>query len=660
MMDLQTDGRRRVVIEGLSQEVDGGRFPAKRTVGDVVRVEADIFGDGHDSVAARVLYRHENSKEWTWAQMLLFDNDRWFGEFNVTELGRYRFKFEAWVDHFETWRHDLVKRIAAETDTDVDYQIGAALIEATAAEVTDKKDAAWLTMRAALLRTGKNLAARRQAGEDEALYGLMVKYPHRPYVTESDRELVIVVDPVQARFSAWYELFPRSTASEAGRHGTFKDCEARLPYIAEMGFDVVYFPPIHPIGVQFRKGKNNSTEAKAGDVGSPWAIGGAAGGHKDIFAELGTIEDFRGFVKASKELGISVALDIAFQVSPDHPYVKWHEDWFLKRPDGTIQYAENPPKKYQDIYPFNFETADWRALWEELKSVFDYWIAQGVTIFRVDNPHTKAFPFWEWAIAEIKKTDPETLFLAEAFTRPKVMYRLAKLGFSQSYTYFPWRDDKEGITKYITELAKTPVREFFRPNQWPNTPDILTAYLQIGGPAVFQIRLLLVATLGANYGIYGPAFELMESKPVREGSEEYLNSEKYEVRHWDLERKDSLRPLIAKVNKIRKENEALQSDWTVEFHPVDNERLICYSKQSVDKSDVIVVVVNLDPRTTQWGFVTLPLESLAIAADRPYTVEDLLTGARYEWNGPRNYVSLNPQDLPGHVLRIVRDDEEED
>ena len=580
MTDLQIDGRRRVIIEGLSPEVDGGRFPAKRTVGDVVRVEADIFGDGHDLVAARVLYRHENSKEWTWAQMLLFDNDRWFGEFKVTELGRYRFKFEAWVDHFETWRQDLVKRIAAETDTDVDYQIGAALIEATAAEVTDKKNAAWLTMRAALLRTGKNLAARRQAGTDDALYGLMVKYPHRPYVTESDRELVIVVDPVQARFSAWYELFPRSTAVEAERHGTFKDCAARLPYIAEMGFDVVYLPPIHPIGVQFRKGRNNSTEAKAGDVGSPWAIGGAAGGHKDILADLGTIEDFRAFVKSAKQLGISVALDIAFQVSPDHPYVKWHEDWFLKRPDGTIQYAENPPKKYQDIYPFNFETADWRALWEELKSVFDYWIAQGVTIFRVDNPHTKAFPFWEWAIAEIKKTDPEVLFLAEAFTRPKVMYRLAKLGFSQSYTYFPWRDDKEGITKYITELAKTPVREFFRPNQWPNTPDILTAYLQIGGPAVFQIRLLLAATLGANYGIYGPAFELMESKPVREGSEEYLNSEKYEVRHWDLERKDSLRPLIAKVNKIRRENEALQSDWTVEFHPVDNERLICYSKQS--------------------------------------------------------------------------------
>ena len=349
----------------------------------------------------------------------------------------------------------------------------------------------------------KDETKRRQAGTDDALYELMVRYPHRPYVTESDRELMLVVDPVKARFSAWYELFPRSTSLEAGRHGTFKDCEARLPYVAEMGFDVVYFPPIHPIGVQFRKGRNNSTEAKAGDVGSPWAIGGAAGGHKDILGELGTIEDFRDFVKAAKGLGISVALDIAFQVSPDHPYVKWHEDWFLKRPDGTIQYAENPPKKYQDIYPFNFETKDWKALWEELKSVFDYWIAQGVTIFRVDNPHTKAFPFWEWAIAEIKKVEPEVLFLAEAFTRPKVMYRLAKLGFSQSYTYFPWRDDKAGITKYITELAQTPVREFFRPNQWPNTPDILTAYLQVGGAAVFQIRLLLAATLGRTMGSMG-------------------------------------------------------------------------------------------------------------------------------------------------------------
>ena len=671
MMDLQMDGRRRVVIEGLSPEVDGGRFPAKRTVGDVVRVEADIFTDGHDSVAARVLYRHESVKEWSWAPMRLFDNDRWAGEFEVTKLGRYRFKFEGWVDHFETWRKDLAKRITAETDADVDYEIGAALIDATAKEIADKKDAAWLTMRAALLRSDKKAAPRRQAGTDEALHGLMVKYPLRPYVTESDRELVIVVDPVQARFSAWYELFPRSIATtattgiaEGGRHGTFKDLEARLPYIAEMGFDVVYLPPIHPIGVQFRKGRNNSTDANAGDVGSPWAIGGGAGGHKDILAELGTIEEFRGFVKAAKGMGLSVALDIAFQVSPDHPYVKWHEDWFLKRPDGTIQYAENPPKKYQDIYPFNFETADWKALWEELKSVFDYWIAQGVTIFRVDNPHTKAFPFWEWAIAEIKKSEPEVLFLAEAFTRPKVMYRLAKLGFSQSYTYFPWREKKQEITEYITELAKPPVRDFFRPNQWPNTPDILTGFLQIGGAAVFQIRLLLAATLGANYGIYGPAFELMESKPVREGSEEYLNSEKYEVRQWDLERKDSLRPLIAKVNRIRRENEALQSDWTVEFHPVDNERLICYSKRAVSRSgdvtNVIVVVVNLDPRTTQWGFVTLPLELLGIALDRPYDVEDLLTGATYQWNGARNYVSLNPQDLPGHVLRIVTDDEVED
>ncbi len=378
------------------------------------------------------------------------------------------------------------------------------------------------------------------------LNDMMARYPDRQFASQYERTLEIVVDPVRARFSAWYELFPRSTGASAAKHGTFKDVEARLPYVAELGFDVLYFPPIHPIGVNFRKGKNNAVQAEPGDLGSPWAIGAKEGGHKAILPELGTIEDFRHLVKTAEAMGIQVALDIAFQVSPDHPYVKESEAWFKKRPDGTIQYAENPPKKYQDIYPFEFETPKWWELWQELKSVFTYWISQGVKIFRVDNPHTKAFPFWEWCITELKRESPEVLFLSEAFTRPKVMYRLAKLGFSQSYTYFPWRTGKQEITTYLTELSTAPVREFFRPNQWPNTPDILTEFLQSGNRAAFMLRYLLAATLGANYGIYGPAFELLESQPLRPGSEEYLNSEKYQIRQWDLDRPESLRRLISR------------------------------------------------------------------------------------------------------------------
>jgi starch synthase (maltosyl-transferring) len=653
MTVTQQEGRKRVIIEGISPAVDCGRFPAKRTVGDQVRVEADIFTDGHDAIAASLLAHREGSETWVEIPMQPLVNDRWTATFRVAELGRYGFKVQGWVDHFETWRRDLLKRIKAESDAAVDYLIGADLV-AAAAERAVGPDAVWLQGRAEVLRSGKAPKQLRIHATDPTLHELALRYPDKRFRTESDREYSIVVDPVIARFSAWYEFFPRSTAEEAGKHGTFADSEKRLPYIAEMGFNVVYLPPIHPIGASFRKGRNNNPESQPGDSGSPWAIGSAEGGHKSIHSELGTLEDFRRFVAKAKELDLTVALDIAFQAAPDHPYVREHESWFRKRPDGTIQYAENPPKKYQDIYPFDFESEDWAGMWEELKSVFDYWIAQGVTIFRVDNPHTKAFPFWEWVIGEIKGDHPEVLFLAEAFTRPKIMYRLAKLGFSQSYTYFPWRNAKGEITAYLTELAQTPVREFFRPNQWPNTPDILTEFLQIGGRAVFGIRLLLAATLGSNYGIYGPAFELMEHVPIRRGSEEYLDSEKYEIRHWDLEQPDSLRTLIAKVNAIRNENAALQSDWSLKFHSTENDQLIAYTKESEDRANLILTVVNLDPHHTQSGFVTLPLDELEIPLDRGYEAEDRLTGARYLWNGPRNYVELNPSRLPGHILRIHR------
>ncbi len=646
-------GRKRVVIEAVSPEIDGGRFPAKRTVGDQVRVEADIFTDGHDSISASLLAHREGSSEWVEIPMRPLVNDRWTAAFRVSELGRYGFKVQGWVDHFETWRGALLKRIKAESDAAVDYLIGADLV-AEAAERATGADAIWLHERAAVLRSGKAPRELRIHATDPTLHELAQRYPDKRFVTESDREATVVVEPVRARFSSWYEFFPRSTAQQPGRHGTFADCEKRLPYIAEMGFNVVYLPPIHPVGRTFRKGPNNNPDSQPGDHGSPWAIGSVEGGHKSILPELGTLADFKRFVSKAKEFNLSVAMDIAFQAAPDHPYVREHENWFRKRPDGTIQYAENPPKKYQDIYPFDFESEDWTGMWQELKSVFEYWIAQGVTIFRVDNPHTKAFPFWEWCIAEIKRDHPEVLFLAEAFTRPKIMYRLAKLGFSQSYTYFPWRNAKGELTAYLTELTQTPVREFFRPNQWPNTPDILTEFLQIGGRAVFSIRLLLAATLGANYGIYGPAFELMENRPVRHGSEEYLDSEKYEVRHWDLERADSLRPLIALVNAIRNENEALQTDWSLRFHSTENDQLICYTKESEDRSNLILTVVNLDPHHTQSGFITLPLDELEIPYDRGYEAEDLLAGERYLWHGPRNYVELNPARQSGHIFKIHR------
>jgi starch synthase (maltosyl-transferring) len=560
---------------------------------------------------------------------------------------------QGWVDHFETWRRDLLKRIAAESDALVDYLIGADLVDA-AAERAIGADHVLLTERAQALRSGKAPAALRIHATDLMLHELALRYPDKRFATESDKELSIVVDPVRARFSSWYEFFPRSTAAAAGKHGTFADCEKRLVYAAELGFNVVYLPPIHPIGRTFRKGRNNSPEAQPGDHGSPWAIGAAEGGHKSILSDLGTVEDFKRFVSKAKKLDLSVALDIAFQAAPDHPYVKEHESWFRKRPDGTIQYAENPPKKYQDIYPFDFESEDWRGMWEELKSVFLYWVGLGVTIFRVDNPHTKAFPFWEWVIAEIKRDHPEVFFLAEAFTRPKIMYRLAKLGFGQSYTYFPWRNGKQEITAYLTELTQTPVREFFRANQWPNTPDILTEFLQMGGQPAFVIRLLLAATLGANFGIYGPAFELLENRPVRHGSEEYLDSEKYEIRQWDLERPDSLRPLIARVNEIRNTNPALQNDWSLRFHPSENDQLICFTKESDDRTNLLLTVINLDPYHTQSGFVTLPLYELEIPEDRAYEAEDLLSGERYLWRGPRNYIELNPDRRSGHILRIHR------
>jgi starch synthase (maltosyl-transferring) len=645
------DGRRRVVIESVSPKIDGGAFPIKRVVGEAVRVSVDAFTDGYDAIATVLRYRHETEAGWTEVPMQLLQNDRWQAEFSVLETGRYRYTVSAWIERFVTWVRDFKKRVAAQQDVGVDLLIGAALIEEAASRAMGA-DAGALTTWVRLMREQPDRAKLLPLWDDAGLLTLMHRNADRRYATQCACELEVIVDRERARFGAWYEFFPRSTADEPGRHGTFADCERRLSYVSEMGFDVIYLPPIHPIGRTFRKGRNNAVTAGPNDPGSPWAIGAAEGGHKSIHPELGTLDDFRRFVQRAAGLGIEVALDIALQCAPDHPYVESHRSWFRARPDGTIQYAENPPKKYQDIYPFDFETEDWRAMWVELKSIFEFWIEQGVKIFRVDNPHTKAFGFWQWAITEIKRSHPDVIFLAEAFTRPKVMYRLAKLGFTQSYNYFPWRNTKRELTGWFTELNESGVREFFRPNLWPNTPDILTEHLQLGGRPAFMSRFVLAATLGTSYGIYGPAFEHCHNVPRNSGGEEYLDSEKYQLQHHDLNRSDSLRGLFARMNKIRRENPALQSDEQIQFHEIDNEELICFSKRTPDQTNLIVVVVNLDPHHVRSGWIELPLRELGIPEEQPFQVHDLLTDARYLWHGPRNYVEVNPRDLPAHVFRI--------
>jgi starch synthase (maltosyl-transferring) len=648
-----SEGRARVVIERVWPELDAGRFPVKRVVGEVVRVEADIFADGHDAVSAAIAHHPVNGKEVLLSPMHSGINDRWHGEFTVTEVGTHTFTVVAWVDHFKGWRRDLRKRVDAGQDTTLDYLIGAKLVSAAAGRARGA-DAHALKEAAEKLGAGeaegKDLSVPRAVGLSEELNHLMEQHPDRSFENRFEREILVAVDPERARFSTWYETFPRS-CSEVG-HGTFKDVASRLKYISDMGFDVLYLPPIHPIGTAFRKGKNNSLDAQPDDVGSPWAIGAKEGGHKDVHPALGTMEDFRDLVHEAHRFDMRLALDIAFQCSPDHPYVTQHPDWFKIRPDGTIQYAENPPKKYQDIYPFDFECQDWQGLWNELKSIFEFWIEKGVTIFRVDNPHTKPFAFWEWCIGDLKAKHPELIFLAEAFTRPKVMSRLAKLGFTQSYTYFAWRNSKWELTQYLNELVQGEAREFFRPNFWPNTPDILTEQMQHGGRGAFMSRVLLAGTLAASYGIYGPAYELCENRARERGSEEYLDSEKYQVRQWDLRRVDSLRPVIARLNWIRRTNAALQTNETLRFHETENEQIICYSKRSLSGGNTVVVIVNLDPNHQQSGFVNIPVHELGLDPHRQYSVHDLLTDEKFSWTGTRNFVQLDPRKLPGHIFRI--------
>jgi len=647
-----SDGRIRIVIERVQPEINCGRFPVKRVPGQMVAVEADIFVDGHDAVAAALLYRKSDEDGWAEAAMEPLVNDRWRGSFRVTDIARYRYTITARIDRFRSWREDTLKKVNSGQDVSVDLLVGAQMVEEAIPRAS--KDAA------KILKRWVKLIQSVDTGEEEKLHvmlspetaSMMASYPDRSLAYTYPRELEVVVERERAAFSAWYEMFPRSCSPRPDQHGTLKDCEDRLPYVAAMGFDVLYLPPIHPIGFSRRKGKNNSPVAAPGDPGTPWAIGSAEGGHKAVHPQLGTIDDFRRLLSSAREHGIEIALDIAFQCSPDHPYVKQHPDWFRQRPDGTVQYAENPPKKYEDIYPLNFETEDWRELWEEMKNIMLYWIDQGVRIFRVDNPHTKPFQFWEWLIGAVRKEHPDVIFLSEAFTRPKVMYALAKAGFSQSYTYFAWRNTKWELTQFMIEVTRSELAEYYRPNLWPNTPDILTEYLQYGGRPAFVIRLVLAATLSANYGIYGPAFELCENQAKAPGSEEYQNSEKYEIKDWRIDRADSLRDLIARINRIRRENAALQRDGSLTFHQVDNENIICYSKQSIEENSTVVVVVNLDPHHVQSGWVELGIDVLGIGHQESYQAHDLISDARYLWYGARNYVELNPATMPAQIFRI--------
>ena len=650
------EGRVRAVIDAVLPTVDGGRFPAKRIAGESVSLEAHCFTDGHDKLRAVLRWKLAGLASADFeVDMKAQGNDVWTAEFVPPQPGRYQCTVLAWVDHFESWRAEFERREDM-NDIRVALEVGAALIDEAAARAAGS-DAAILTEWSAQLRDGlkevvADVTVLRALALDPARAAIVARYADRSLAAGAT--LYLIVDRKRAAFSSWYELFPRSAAAQIGQHGKFSDVEARLPYLAEMGFDVLYFPPIHPIGRVNRKGTNNALRAKPDDVGSPWAIGAAEGGHKDILPQLGTFDDFDRLLNVARALGIEIAMDIAFQCAPDHPYVTQHPQWFKHRPDGSVQYAKNPPKKYQDIYPFDFETSDWRALWNELKSVVDFWIARGVKIFRVDNPHTKAFAFWEWLIGETKADHPEVIYLAEAFTRPKVMHRLAKLGFSQSYTYFTWRNSKQELTDYFTDLSRGPGRQYYRPNVWPNTPDILPETLQSGLRPMYAARLILAATLSANYGIYGPTYELMESTPREPGSEEYRDSEKYQLRHWSLQQPDSLWSLIARMNRIRRENIALQADTGLNFCKIENDQLIAYFKTDAGGSNIILTVVNLDPHQPQSGWIDLDVGALKFDSDQPYQVHDLLSDQRYIWRGRYNYVLLDPQRAPAHVFRLRR------
>ncbi|HBG26879.1 MAG TPA: alpha-1,4-glucan--maltose-1-phosphate maltosyltransferase [Phycisphaerales bacterium] len=640
---VNIDGKKRVIIERLEPQINNGTFSIKRVVGEKVIVTADIFTDGHDLISAELLYRHKSSSDWRYSPMTAVVNDEWTGSFEVRELGIYFYTVCGWVDYFSTWLVDFTKKFENGQEITVDLRIGMQHLQKML-EMAGEEDKAKIRYLTDMLNNPVDIKEIITILSGKEVKEMVAKYHDEAKVSQYPSELKVSVSRAKAAFSSWYEFFPRSFR-------TFGQCEKFLPEIQKMGFDVVYLPPIHPIGMTKRKGKNNSVVSLPEDPGSPWAIGSKEGGHKAIHPDLGTFEDFQNFIKAAERHNIEIAIDLAFQCSPDHPYEKQHPQWFKWRPDNTVQFAENPPKKYEDIIPLNFESDEWQNLWQELKSIVVFWIEKGIKIFRVDNPHTKPFVFWQWLISEIKNQFPDVIFLSEAFTKPKPMQRLAKLDFDQSYTYFTWRNTKYELEQYMTELTATELAEYMRPNFWPNTPDILPEYLQYGGRAAFIIRLVLAATLSSNYGIYGPAYELCINQAI-ENKEEYYNAEKYEIKKWDINQPGNIKALIERVNKCRNENPALQSTRNLKILKINNDAIISFCKATEDLSNVLIVLVNLDPYHRQSGVLQLPIHELGIEQTKPYLLHDLLSSDKYIWQGELNYIELDPQLAPAHILRL--------
>ena len=641
--------QQRVLLTNIQPQIEGGSYAVKRIVGQELTVTADVLCDGHDVIQASVRYKHQSKRSWSEVRMTALENDQMTATFTVEQQGNYSYRVEGWVDESLNWLHGIEKKIAANVFVKSELLEGAVYLS-NLLKANKVNDAAAWEQLVKLMEDESSYQAAIEAVLDPKLKALFIAYPTK-FLKASSEEYPLYVDRKKALFSTWYEFFPRSASPHPGKHGTFKDCENLLPRVARMGFDTLYFPPVHPIGEVNRKGKNNATDAAPGDVGSPWGIGSIHGGHKDLHPELGSLDDFKSLVNKADEMGIEIAMDFALQAAPDHPWVKEHPDWFKWRPDGSIQYAENPPKKYQDILPIYFETPDWKNLWKELLSCALYWVEEvGIKIFRVDNPHTKPFRFWHWLIHEVKKKHPDVLFLAEAFTRPKIMDQLAKEGFTQGYSYFTWRFNKFELTDYMEQLTKGPQKEFYRPNFWPNTPDINPFHLQGANEAMHLSRYFMAATMSSNVGVYGPVYEFMDSEAVP-GKEEYHNSEKYEFRHWDWERENKIIVIMRKINEARKAFPSLQQTNTIEFCEVQNDNIIAYVKHDDLKRCYTLMIVSLDAYYSQEGTVKLPLHQLGLEHQDAFLVEDVITGNQYQWHSQWNFVALHPT-LPFHLFKI--------
>lgn len=640
--------QRRVVIDTVKPQINCGEFYIKRIVNEIVNVDAHVLVDGHDVIAASVLYKHEKERKWSEVRMHHVVNDEWKASFTVEKQGFYTYKVEGWVDYALNWQHGIERKIDDNQHVKSELLEGVTYLKPLLKKAS-KNEKEYLAYCIDCFENKSKYDEAIKEATSHKLHDIFVKYPEK-HLANASKELQIYVDRKKALFSTWYEFFPRSSSQTKGQHGTFKDCERLLPRIAEMGFDTLYFPPVHPIGEVNRKGKNNTTNAKEGDVGSAWGIGSQYGGHKDIHPQLGTVEDFKALIKKAKDLGIEIAMDYALQAAPDHPWVKEHPDWFKWRPDGTVQYAENPPKKYQDILPIYWESKDYKNLWKECLDILMYWVDCGIKVFRVDNPHTKPYYFWNWIIAEVKKQHPDILFLAEAFTKPKVMQQLAKQGYTQSYTYFTWRNNKQELIEYMTELTQSDQREYMRPNFWPNTPDINPYHLQGANESKYLQRYVLAATLSSNIGIYGPVFEQQIDDAIP-GKEEYYMSEKFEVKHYNWDVQNKLTSIISKVNAIRHQHEALQQTNNIKFCHIENDNLLAFYKWNDSKTDELLIIVSLEQYYAQQGTVQLPLQDLGIHSGQQITVNDLVTGSSYNWHNEWNFIELHPT-LPFHIFKI--------